>query len=231
VWDDTWAIDSKEAREVLEKLPEAIGHALEHQRAGMEKILFHGERRADEHGRIDVVSTAFAAGAALPRRFTADGAGVSPPLSWHNVPPQTAALALIVEDADSPTPEPLVHAIVVDIDPAEVTFVEGLFSGPADSTPEKLGRNSFFSLGWLPPDPPPGHGVHRYAFQVFALGAGEPLSNSPGRREVAAAIHERSIGRGCLIGTYQREIPLSSADRSQDTVADPTPILLPAETA
>jgi Raf kinase inhibitor-like YbhB/YbcL family protein len=208
---------------VLEKLPEAIGHALENQRAGMEKILFHGDRRPEETGRIEVTSSAFAPGAALPRRYTADGAGVSPPLSWRNVPAEATALALIVEDADSPTPEPLVHAIVVDIDPREVGLVEGIFSGPPESVPEKLGRNSYLTLGWLPPDPPPGHGVHHYAFQVFALVAGEPFSKSPGRGELATAIHKRSLGRGCLIGTYQREIPIGVADR-QSALADESPI-------
>jgi Raf kinase inhibitor-like YbhB/YbcL family protein len=209
---------------VLEKLPEAIGHALEHQRAGMEKILFHGDRRAEETGRIEITSSAFASGAALPRRFTADGDGVSPPLSWRHVPAEATTLALIVEDADSPTPEPLVHAIVVDIDPREVAFVEGIFSGPPAAAPEKLGRNSYLTLGWLPPDPPPGHGVHRYAFQVFALAAGEPLSKAPGRRELAAAIHKHSLGRGCLIGTYQREIPVRAVEVTQSALADEAPV-------
>jgi Raf kinase inhibitor-like YbhB/YbcL family protein len=213
---------------VLEKLPEAIGHALAHQRAGIAKILFHGDRRPEESGRIEITSSAFASGAPLPRRFTADGEGVSPPLSWHNVPAEATALALIVEDADSPTPEPLVHAIVVDIDPHEVGFAEGIFSGPPETVPEKLGRNSYLTLGWLPPDPPPGHGVHRYAFQVFALGAGEPLSKTPGRGELAIAIHKRSLGRGCLIGTYQREIPVRTIDETASTVSEEAPVLLPA---
>jgi Raf kinase inhibitor-like YbhB/YbcL family protein len=218
-------------REVLEKLPEVIGHALEHQRAGIEKILFHADRRQEETGRIEITSSAFAPGAALPVRFTADGEGVSPPLSWHQVPGDTAALALIVEDADSPTPAPLVHAIVVDIDPREVTFVEGTFSGAPETATEKLGRNSYLMLGWLPPDPPPGHGVHRYAFQIFALGAGEPLSQTPGRGELAAAIRKRSLGRGCLIGTYQREVPIPTADVRAVTISDEAPLALPAEPA
>jgi Raf kinase inhibitor-like YbhB/YbcL family protein len=215
---------------MLEKLPEAIGHALGHQRAGIEKILFHGERRAVETGRIELTSAAFVTGGALPRRFTADGEGVSPPLSWQNIPAEATTLALIVEDADSPTPEPLVHAIVVEIDPREVGFVEGIFSGAPEAAPEKLGRNSYLMLGWLPPDPPPGHGVHRYAFQVFALAAGEPLSKSPGRRELAAAIHKHSLGRGCLIGTYQREIPVRADEHTEVALAEAAP-MMPAETA
>jgi len=195
---------------MLEKLPEAIGHALERQRAGMEKILFNAQRPGAELGLIEITSPAFAPNSQLPQRYTADGAGLSPPLRWRNVPTNAVTLALIVEDADSPTPEPLVHGIVVDIDPRELGLVEGIFSGQPEASPEKLGLNSYLMHGWLPPDPPPGHGVHRYAFQVFALSAGEPLSKSPGRREVAAAVRDRAIAKGCLIGTYQREIPIKA---------------------
>ena len=195
---------------MLEKLPEAIGHALVHQRAGMEKILFHAGAANAGTRLVEVTSSAFAPGSELPRRFTADGEGISPPVSWRNIPAEAVTLVLVVEDADSPTPEPLVHAIVVDIDPRETGLAEGLFSGPPTTSPEKLGRNSYLMHGWLPPDPPPGHGVHRYAFQVFALAAGDPLSRSPGRREVAAAIRERNIAKGCLIGTYRREASVKS---------------------
>jgi len=204
---------------MLENLPEAIGHALDHQRAGMEKILFHTERRAAETGRIEVTSSAFAADSPLPRRFTADGAGVSPPLRWRDIPAGTAVTVLIVEDADSPTPEPLVHAIVADIDAHETGLEEGTFSGPPAAGAKKLGRNSYLQLGWLPPDPPPGHGVHHYAFQIFALAAGAPLSSAPGRGEVAAAIRERALGRGCLIGTYQRAIPVRAEEASESMTA------------
>jgi phosphatidylethanolamine-binding protein (PEBP) family uncharacterized protein len=83
--------------------------------------------------------------------------------------------------------------------------------------------------GWLPPDPPPGHGVHRYVFQVFALAAGEPLSKAPGRKEVATAIRDRALAKGCLIGTYQRDIPVRSVDNSASTGVD-LPPLAAAET-
>jgi hypothetical protein len=215
---------------MLERLPEAIGRALEHQRAGMDKILFNAEQPGAQLGLIEISSPAFAPDSELPQRYTADGAGMSPPLRWRNVPANAATLALIVEDADSPTPEPLVHAIVVDIDPREVGLVEGIFSGDPDASPEKLGLNSYLMHGWLPPDPPPGHGVHRYVFQVFALAAGEPLSKSPGRREVSAAIRERAIAKGCLIGTYQRDITVK-ADEDPERSADGTAMTDPVPTA
>ena len=66
------------------------------------------------------------------------------------------------------------------------------------------GRNSYFISGWLPPDPPPGHGPHRYVFQLFVLGAGDPFGGTPGRDAVMDAVRERGIAAGCLIGTYAR---------------------------
>jgi phosphatidylethanolamine-binding protein (PEBP) family uncharacterized protein len=57
---------------------------------------------------------------------------------------------------------------------------------------------------WIPPDPPPGHGPHRYAFQLFALKEAARFSDAPGRDEVEEQLHRHAIASGCLIGTYQR---------------------------
>jgi phosphatidylethanolamine-binding protein (PEBP) family uncharacterized protein len=73
------------------------------------------------------------------------------------------------------------------------------------------GLNSLLQHRWLAPDPPPGHGAHRYVFQVFALGPGEELSQSPGRHEVEEAISSRTICAGWLIGTYERPRRQSAA--------------------
>ena len=68
----------------------------------------------------------------------------------------------------------------------------------------QVGRNSYLQAAWLPPDPPPGHGVHRYAFQLFALDRGRDFDSTPGRDAVLAAIKEHGLASGCLIGTYER---------------------------
>jgi Raf kinase inhibitor-like YbhB/YbcL family protein len=190
---------------MFEILPESVGHALENHRAGTEKLLFHSVPMEHEAGTISLASPAFAPNSDLPQRFTSDGAGVSPPLQWANIPTAAATVVLIVEDADSPTTEPLVHAIAVNIDPRLRGFDEGDFTAETAATPANLGRNSFLRQGWLPPDPPPGHGVHRYAFQIFALLPGDAFSSVPGRTELADAIRQRAIASGCLIGVYQRE--------------------------
>ena len=188
---------------MLEKLPDMIGHALRDVRAGLDQIVFNNSGLRSGMASLQVGSLAFADHAPIPARYTADGEGVSPPLHWSGVPAAAASLVLIVEDADAPTPRPLVHAIAVDLAPADGSLPEGAIDGEKDDQVHE-GRNSSLLTGWLPPDPPPGHGQHRYAFQLFALGAGEPFDGTPGRDDVVAAVRERGLASGCLIGTYER---------------------------
>lgn len=193
---------------MLENLPDAVGHALINQRAGLEQIAWNNSGLRTGIAAIEVTSLAFADHAPIPARYTADGEGVSPPLQWTGVPSGAASVLLIVEDADSPTPRPLVHAILVDLPSENGALAEGALQSP-DHEGQNLheGRNSYLMAGWLPLDPPPGHGPHRYAFQLFALGPGERFSATPGRDAVMAAIHDRALASGCLIGTYERSAP------------------------
>jgi Raf kinase inhibitor-like YbhB/YbcL family protein len=190
---------------MLEKLPESVGLALINQRAGMENVVYNELYRLRQTARIELGSKSFVFNGKLPTRFTADGAGVSPPLHWSDTPAGTASIALIVEDADSPTPHPLVHAIVVGL------AVNGeLEEGALDSKDHRgmglsTGQNSFLRHAWLPPDPPPGHGQHRYVFQVFALPADASFEDAPGRSAFIEFVLQHAIGVGCLIGTYERE--------------------------
>ena len=190
---------------MLENLPEVIGQALSGVRAGLDHIVFNTLGLRQGLGAIEVSSLAFADHAPIPQRYTADGEGLSPPLSWIHVPEGARSLLLLVEDADSPTPHPLVHAIVVGLDPADGALAEGAIASEGnDGVGLHTGRNSFLQAAWLPPDPPRGHGVHRYAFQLFALAEKPAFSETPGRDEVLAALHAHALAAGLLIGTYER---------------------------
>ncbi|WP_298927347.1 YbhB/YbcL family Raf kinase inhibitor-like protein [uncultured Ramlibacter sp.] len=190
---------------MLEKLPEALGHALRHRRAGLDKLAVQHSGLRSGMAAMQLTSLAFADHAPIPARYTADGEGISPPLAWTGVPANAASLLLIVEDADAPTPQPLVHAIVVDLPPGDGALAEGaLHSAGHTGQDMHEGRNSYLMAGWLAPDPPPGHGEHRYAFQLFALGAGPAFSGTPGRDAVLEAVRERGLASGLLVGTYAR---------------------------
>jgi phosphatidylethanolamine-binding protein (PEBP) family uncharacterized protein len=67
-----------------------------------------------------------------------------------------------------------------------------------------LGKNSFLCSEYLPPDPPPGHGEHRYVFQLFALDHALELGDAPGRTALLDAMEGHVIAKGLLIGTYER---------------------------
>ena len=205
---------------MLEKLPDAVGHALRGQRAGLDKTAFQAVDLRAGMAAISVASLAFADHAPIPERYTADGAGLSPPLQWSGVPQDAASLALIVEDADAPTPQPLVHAIVVGLDGADGALAEGaLPSADHEGSGLQVGRNSYLQAAWLPPDPPPGHVVHRYVFQLFALTAGASFDGTPGRDAVLAAIKEHGLASGCLIGTYERPDGSVKAPAEADAAA------------
>ena len=207
-------------RRMLEKLPDLIGHALHGVRAGLDEIAFNTIGLRAGMASIQVTSLAFVDHAPLPERYTADGAGRSPPLEWVGVPADAAALVVVVEDADSPTPHPLVHALVVDLPAADGQLHEGaLPSADHEGDGSHAGLNSYLQAAWLPPDPPPGHGLHRYAFQVFALGTAPSFSPHPGRDEVFDALRAHAIASGLLIGTCER--PDGSIKLPESTPAGP----------
>ncbi|MFC4729017.1 YbhB/YbcL family Raf kinase inhibitor-like protein [Coralloluteibacterium thermophilus] len=191
---------------MLENLPRTLGHVLRDVRPGLEAIVLNGEATADATSTIEVASTAFAHGDPIPVRFTADGPGHSPPLRWNGVPEEAAAVVLLVEDADSITPQPLVHAVVWNLPGEDGSLPEGALDADAEP-PAAVGRNSYFAHAWLPPDPPPGHGIHRYVFQVFALREAPPIERSddaPGRSRLLEVLPGNVIACGGMIGTYER---------------------------
>ncbi|MDB5722274.1 MAG: YbhB/YbcL family Raf kinase inhibitor-like protein [Alphaproteobacteria bacterium] len=191
---------------MLEHVPHWLGHALRNVRAGADKICIAQPELGGDFGAISLSSLAFGDGGRLPIRFTADGDGVSPPLQWGEVPAGTRALALIVEDPDAPSPQPLVHAIVWNIPADERGLSEGAIRADGDGGADgrDVGRNSYLAEGWLPPDPPTGHGDHAYAFQLFALSeVGDP-GTTPGRAALVKAMAGKVLAAGLLTGTYSR---------------------------
>ena len=189
---------------MLEKIPSIVGEALKAVRPGLEKTSAVAAF-ADVPETIAVESTAFGHGAPMPATFSEDGRKVSPPLTWTNVPQAASSVALMIEDADSPTPDPLVHAIVVGLPAGPGGVTEGALKspgGPGQSL--AMGKNSFMKAEYLPPDPPSGHGPHRYVFQIFALDRALDLGSVPGRAEVIKAMTGHVLAKGMLIGTYER---------------------------
>jgi len=204
---------------MLEHVPHWLGHWLRGLRAGHAGLIAVQPGIVTTAQQLALSSPAFADGARLPERFTADGDGVSPPLLWDAPPDGTAAFALVVEDADAPAPHPLVHAILWRIDPGERRLPEGALSDATEAAGGIVGRNSFLARGWLPPDPPTGHGSHDYVFQLFTLDELKDIGDAPGRSDVLGALQGHVIATGILTGTYSRgeTMPLSPGAQAVPT--------------
>ncbi len=184
-----------------------LGRALSGVRAGMHGLACHRSWLRGVPESIRVSSPAFGHGTDLPGRFTADGTGLSPPLAWEGVPGDAGSLVLLVEDPDIPFPVPLVHALVYDIPTSLNALSEGAIpTALKTAAPEgfRVGRNGFGRQGWLAPTPPPGHGPHHYAFQVFALRGKPSFEWPPGRRALLAQMRGQVLGWGVAFGVYER---------------------------
>jgi Raf kinase inhibitor-like YbhB/YbcL family protein len=189
---------------MLEHVPKVVGNALRGVGPGLDKLVARRDF-ADAPDAIRVSSPAFGDGAPIPPDHTHDGRGLSPPLVWRGVPAGAAEVVVVIEDADSPTPAPLVHAIVFGLPGRDGRLDAGALEGPGGAgAGHRLGQNSFLKAAYLPPDPPAGHGPHRYAVQVFALDRAAALDAAPGRAALVDAMKGRVLAKGTLIGTYER---------------------------
>ena len=182
-----------------------LGQTLRPVRVGLGKLVCNRPEFAGMVPTIHFKSDAFADRGPIPRQHTADGEGISPPLAWHGVPAEAGGLMLLVEDADVPFPRPLVHAIVPALPLGDGQLLAGeLPHRRRSATAEKMGRNSLAARAWLPPSPPPGHGPHRYCFQLFALDSHPDFPYPPGRANLLAMLRGHVLAIGKLVGTYER---------------------------
>ena len=190
---------------MLEKLPHAVGEALRNLSAALERTVYEEGVASGAPECIALTSAAFQDGGAIPAKYTQDGEKLSPPLAWTGVPQGAAGVVLLIEDPDAPSPSPLVHAIAWALPGADGELAEGALKSKGSAGEGlSLGRNAFLGAAYLPPDPPPGHGPHRYVFQVYALDTSPDLHGTPIRTQVTHAMKGHVIGRGRLIGTYER---------------------------
>ena len=147
-------------------------------------------------------STAFPNGGVIPKKYTCDGADLSPALSWDDAPAGTQSLALIVDDPDAPMGT-WTHWLIWNI-PAKATLL------PEDTPKMNLldngarqGGNDFKRIGYGGPCPPPGK-PHRYFFKLYALDARLEVKAGAVRSELEPALQPHILAQAQCMGTYGR---------------------------
>jgi len=157
---------------------------------------------------LSVTSSAFAAGGALPVRFSCEGAGVSPPLAWSGLPPGTRSLALIVDDPDAPDPAAprmtWVHWVLYNVPPEAAGLPEAVAPAqlPAGT---RQGSNDWQRTGYGAACPPVGR--HRYFHKLYALDVVLPDLGTPDKGKLEHAMRGHVLAQAELVGTYQMQKP------------------------
>jgi Raf kinase inhibitor-like YbhB/YbcL family protein len=153
---------------------------------------------------MQLESSAFTASGEIPARFTCDGADVSPPLGWSDLPAGTRSLALIIDDPDAPDPAAprrvWVHWVIYNLPPDAAGLAEG---ASPDALPKGTlaGLNDWKRTRYGGPCPPIGR--HRYFHRLYALDIVLPDLQQPDKAALLRALQGHVLGQAELVGTYQ----------------------------
>jgi Raf kinase inhibitor-like YbhB/YbcL family protein len=157
---------------------------------------------------MEITSTVFRDGQAIPQKYTGEGEDVSPELHWTNLPDGTKELALICDDPDAPRAEPWVHWVIFKISSLLDHLPEGIARSPRPSKPAEVlqGRNSWPSdnIGYRGPMPPPGHGTHHYHFRLYALDVELNSERALSKEELLELMQGHVLAEAEMVGTYAR---------------------------
>lgn len=142
-------------------------------------------------------SPAFQPGGALPRRYTCDGAGLSPPLRWHHMPAGSVELLLLAIDLDGGHTGAVQWA-VGGLPPSSPGIAAG--SLPAGAV---VGRNSAGEARWGGICGASGR-LHHIAFLLYALDRGLGLKAGFDPVTVRGGLKDATLARGLTVATYER---------------------------
>lgn len=142
---------------------------------------------------LSITSPAFENRKLIPKKYTADGEDVNPPINIEGIPDGTKSLVLIVDDPDAPMGT-WIHWVMWNI-PVRNRIDE-------NSAPGVQGRNSWNRNSYGGPDPPSG--THRYFFKIYAIDTTLSLERTATKNDVEKAMEKHILAKGELVGLYHR---------------------------
>lgn len=152
---------------------------------------------------VSLTSPAFVDNAAIPARFTCDGANISPPLRWAAPPQGTKSLALTCDDSDAPAGD-WTHWVIYNLPPTATSLPEAVTPTALRPDGVRQCRNSFGKVGYGGPCPPSGN-PHHYIFRLYALDAELSLTEDATAADAQRAAGGHVLAEGTLTGTYGRQ--------------------------
>ena len=150
---------------------------------------------------ITVLSAAFVMGAVIPNEHTCSK-GISPPLSWSQVPTGTKSIAVLCDDPDAPSGD-WVHWVLFNLPPDLQQLEAHVPRSPNLPNGAIQGINDYHRNGYDGPCPPPGK-KHRYFFKIFALDTRLELDSSARKEDLVEAMQGHILAKGALMGLFGR---------------------------
>jgi len=158
--------------------------------------------RGQRASKMELRTTSFEPGGFIPKRFTCEGADVSPALSWGDPPAGTQSFAIIEDDPDAPSGT-FVHWLVYDLPATYRRLPEALSGNDPMAGGGRQGTNDFSRTGYNGPCPPPGK-PHRYFIRLYALDGKLDLRPAAARRELESAMQGHILAQAELMGRFKR---------------------------
>lgn len=144
----------------------------------------------------------------LPLKFTCDGkdGGVSPSLTWSNIPSNTQSLVITLHSTNPSNMATVAHFSIFNIPPDESGLAEGSFSigtaaeGDMSSADIIANNNQPYSAPC-----PSGDGVNTdFTFTLYALSQNLSLTTSASQSEILTALEDSIIEELTLVTTRKR---------------------------
>lgn len=158
---------------------------------------------------MQITSSAFQPGGAIPSRFTCEGDDISPEFSWSEIPAEAKSLALIIHDPDAPRANGFTHWVLFNIPPDVSRISENVSKQAAMTEFGTQGKNDYGRIGYAGPCPPSG--THRYFVRLYALRKKLDLPPGASYEDVKSAINEALIEQTEVMGTYAKSKGKSAA--------------------
>ncbi len=149
-----------------------------------------------------ISSTSFSSGGDIAKKFTCDGADVSPQLTWTDPPAGTKSMALLADDPDAPVGN-WNHWVLWNLPAESRQLAENVAKTAQLPDGSVQGLNDFRKAGYNGPCPPPGK-PHRFYFKIFALDTKLDLKGTAGKPELEAAMKGHILAQAEWMGRYRR---------------------------
>jgi Raf kinase inhibitor-like YbhB/YbcL family protein len=133
--------------------------------------------------------------------------GISPALTWSNVPMGTVEFVLIMNDPEPVTPRgsatgDILHWLVAKIPATTTSLPEG-----AGSAGGQLPAGARQIRAYAGPGAPAAGPMHHYTLTLYALNAPLELAENADRAAVMAAMEGKVLARGIFGGRFKQAAP------------------------